>query len=111
MQKHITTDKGLNALNLAVAAGNYFGEVNVVSYLIESGLELNEEETWHQLLMYGLNQDQTTFFRLANTYARGFISLNNLYDDKKVSLHKAIACKAKKVVDFYILALEHDQVD
>ena len=61
--------------------------------------------------MYNLNHDQTTFFRLANTFARGFISLNNLYDDKRVSLHKAIACKAKRIVNFYINALALDQVE
>ena len=44
----MVSERGLTALNLAITAGNYFGDVNAVSYLIENaGLELNEEETWH----------------------------------------------------------------
>ena len=92
----MNTERGLTAINLAITAGNYFGDINVVQHLIENGnVELSEETLWHQLLMYSLSNDQITFFRLADRFARGFISLNNLHDEKKVSLHKAIACKAK----------------
>ena len=61
--------------------------------------------------MYSLNNDQITFFRLADRFARGFISLNNLHDEKKVSLHKAIACKARRVIHFYLNAMDIDQID
>ena len=37
--------------------------------------------------------------------------MNNLHDEKKVSLHKAIACKAKRVIHFYLNAMDADQID
>ena len=60
------TDLGQNAVDIAVMANHYSGDVNAVSFLIETGcVEVSKENTWHELLMYNLSIDTTNFFRLA----------------------------------------------
>ena len=87
---------------MAISAGNFVGETNAIQFCIErANIELNDKDLWHRLIMYSLNQNSTTFIRLAHKYARGFISLHNPYDDDQISLHKVICCAANRVLDFY----------
>jgi hypothetical protein len=52
--------------------------------------------------MFGLNNDQTLFLRLANKFARGFVSLHNVAHTNRISIHKAIAVNAVNILEFYL---------
>ena len=96
------TNKGQNALQIAIEVGNYFGDTNALQYLIEHAkVELSDQRIWHDLMMFGLNNDQPVFLRLAHIHAHGFIQIQNLHSPDKISVHKAVAIGAINILQLY----------
>jgi hypothetical protein len=74
-----------------------FGEENACVVLLERGAVI-QEEIWHKLLILSLNQDLLCYPRLA---LKAGINLHHPEESTKISLHKAVACDALKVLKFY----------
>jgi len=84
-------------VQVAIEAGNIFGEENVCQLLLEKDAKL-QDVVWHKLLILSLNSDIVCYIREA--YSKG-INLHNHEDEKKISLHKVVACNAIKILKFY----------
>ena len=79
-------ENGRTPFQIAVEYGNYFGELNVCSIMLDKGLEV-DEPTWDMLLMYSLENDIVCYVRLAHRYK---VFLHNVDDSNKFSLHLAV---------------------
>lgn len=94
---HEKNDEGKTPIQLAIEAGNVFGEENAVTCLLERGTEL-EEDIWHKLLILALNYDIVAYLKLA---LRAGVNLHNCGEETKISLHKAVCLHAVKILRFY----------